>query len=137
MRQTSEERALQVRNTVEQSTQNPTTLFTSTKTILIIILSFIVLQFQYLIFNILTELKPEFRELEWRIRINFISSLCHEINVYITLFLYIWKFSECRMNFYYMFSKLNNKYKPKAESLRMEVYNIVSFEEKTNVISEI
>ena len=137
MRQTREERALQDRNTVEQITQNPTTLFTSTKTILIIILSFIVLQFQYLIFNILTELKPEFRELEWRIRINFISSLCHEINVYITLFLYIWKFSECRMNFYYMFSKLNNKYKPKAESLRMEVYNIVTFEKKTNVISEI
>ena len=137
MRQTREERALQVRNTVEQSTQNSTTLFTSTNTILIIILSFIVLQFPYLIFNILTELKPEFRELKWRIRINFISSLCHEINVYITLFLYIWKLSECRLNFYYMFSKLNNKYKPKAERLRLEVYNIVIFEKNTNVISKL
>ena len=99
MRQTRKERALQVQNTVEQSTHDSKTLFTSTKTILIIILSFIVLQFPYLIFNILTELRPEFRELEWRIRINFISCLCHEINVYITLFLYIWKFSECQMNF--------------------------------------
>ena len=137
IRQTREERALQVQNTVEQSTQNFTTIFTSTKTILIIILSFIVLQFPYLFFNILTELRPEFREIERRKLINSIGSLCHEINVYITLFLYIWKFSECRMNFYYMCSKLDNKYKTKADVLRLEVYNIVAFEKHTNAVSEL
>ena len=134
VRQTREERALQVQNTVQQSTQNSATQFTSTKTILIIILSFIVLQFPYLFFNILTELRPEFREIDRRKIMIFITSLCHEINVYVTLFLYIWKLSECKMHLYYMFSKLNNKYKPKAESLRLEVYNIVTFEKKTNVI---
>ena len=134
VRQTREERALQVQNTVQLSTQNSATQFTSTKTILIIILSFIVLQFPYLFFNILTELRPEFREIDRRKIMIFITSLCHEINVYVTLFLYIWKLSECKMHLYYMFSKLNNKYKPKAESLRLEVYNIVTFEKNTNVI---
>ena len=138
-RHTREERSLQVRNTMEQSTQNsaPSSPLSSSKTILIIILSFIVLQFPYLFFSILTELRPEFRTIEWRQVIHLMCRICHEINVYITLFLYIWKFSECRMNFYYMFSKLNNKYKTKTESLRLEVYNIVTFEKSTNVISEL
>ena len=137
LRQTREERALQVRNTAEQSIQNSITPFASTKTFLIIILSFIVLQFPYLFFSVLAELGSEFRQIDWRIMMSLISSLCHEINVYVTLFLYIWKFSECRMNFYYMFSKLNNKYKTKAENLRLEVYNIVTFEKNINVISDI
>ena len=133
-RHTSEERALQVTSTVEQSNHkpSPSTRSTSTKTILVIIMSFIALQFPYLAFSILRELRPEFRQIERRKIMHFISSLCHEINVYVTLFLYIWKFSEVRMNFYYMFSNLNNSYKRKAEKLRLEIYNIVTFEKNTN-----
>ena len=129
-RHTREERVIQARNAVEQNTNkiSSKTQLASTKTILIIIFSSVILQSPYLFASILTECLPEIRQFEWRERINLIVRICHELNAYVTLFLYIWRFPECRMNFYYMFSKISNTYRTKGETLRMEVFNIVTFD---------
>ena len=112
-------------STPRASTKNPRA---STKTILIIIFSFIVLQSSYLFATIFFQLRHDLRQVKWRTITHIIFYICYELNTFVTLFLYIWRFPECRINFYYMFAKTNNKYREKAESLRMEVFNIVTFE---------
>ena len=132
-----EVRALNVKTTAENDKQNASTSIprastktprASTKAILIIIFSFIVLQSPYLFATIFFALRQDLQQIKWRTITHIIFYICHELNTFVTLFLYIWKFPECRMNFYYMFSKINNKYRENAESLRMEVFNIVTFE---------
>ena len=73
-RHTREERAVQTRNSVEQNTNkiSSKTQLASTKTILIIIFSSVILQSPYLFASILTECLPEIRQFEWRERINLI-----------------------------------------------------------------
>ena len=129
--------ALNVINTAGNDTQNASTSTphaststprASTKTILIIIFSFIVLQSPYLFATICFQLIQDLQQMKWRTITHIIFYICHELNTFVTLFLYVWRFPECRMNFYYMFAKTNNKCREKAESLRIEVFNIVTFE---------
>ena len=103
---------------------------TITNTILIIILSFLILQSPYLIVIIITELIPESQHHNWRAISQIMCYICHEINTFVTLFHYIWWFPECRMTFYHMFSRVSQRCRTKAEILRIEVYNIVTFERK-------
>ena len=64
-----------------------------------------------------------------------IGYICHELDIIVTLFHYIWRFPECRMNFYQMFSRVNQRFRTKAQTLRIEVFNIVTFESKDNEYS--
>ena len=118
--------------TDNSKTKHPTTTASSaiTNTILIIILTFLFLQAPYLIIILIKELIPVTQDYKWRIVFQVVGYICHELNIIVTLFNYIWKFPECRLNFYQMFSRMSRRFEAKAESLRLEVYNIVTFDRK-------
>ena len=101
-------------------------------TILIIVFSFLILQFPYLVMSTMFELKPHLKHQKWRVYLQTTCYICHELNTFVTLYLYIWRFPECRMHFYNMISKINNKYRQRAEELRLEVFNIVTFEKSNH-----
>ena len=133
-------RALNVKSMItatENDAQNvsESTPRQSIPTILIIILSFLVLQSPYLITFITFELQPDLKLHKWRVLLQITCYLCHELDTFVTLYLYIWRFSECKMHFYLMFSKINGKYREKAETLRIQVFNIVTFERNNPNIS--
>ena len=116
---------------------NPlSTPFPSTKIILTIILSFIVLQFPYIFSTAIYELRSDMQQRIWRVIFQFVSYICLELNTFVTLYLYIWRIQECRMQFYQMFSHVSNRYREKAEALRIEVFNIVTFERHSNYNTE-
>ena len=107
----------------------------STNIILAIILSFIILQSPILINFIIFELRPDLQLQQVRTTFHMIIFIFGEINTFIILYLYVWRFKECRMNFYRMLSKLSDRYRAKAEALRIEVFNIVTFskDDETNI----
>ena len=122
-------RALDVKSTFTTDKNKSTGYAASPRpTILFIVLSFIVLQSPYLINIIIFELRPDWKLQKWRVLLQITCYLCHELDTFVTLYLYIWKFPECKMHFYHMFSKINGKYSAKAEALRIDVFNIVTFE---------
>ena len=97
----------------------------STKTVAVIILAFIVFQAPMYFHSIVLELKPEFRQHRLRVLFQIFDYVGVQLNTYTTLYLYIWKFKECKMHFYFMLSKFNKKFKAKADALHIEVFNIV------------
>ena len=58
------------------------------------------------------------------------SFIVGEINIYIILYIYIWRLKECKMNFYRMFSKVSARFQDKAEALRMDVFKIVKYDKE-------
>ena len=103
--------------------------------ILIIVLSFFILQSPYLITIIAFEVRPDLRLQKWRVYLQTVSYFCHELNTYLTVYLYIWRFPECKMHFYKMLSKISERFAGKAEALRLHVFNIVTFERKSHAVS--
>ena len=97
------------------------------KMILPIVLSFIVLQSPHILTTIILELKPDTQHRDFRILFHIVYNFCLVLNTYVTLYLYVWRFPECRMTFYDMFSKINIRYKEKADALRIEIFSIVTF----------
>ena len=97
------------------------------KMILPIVLSFILLQSPYILTTIVLELKPDAQQRSFRISFHIVYYICLVLNNYVTLYLYVWKFPECRMTFYHMFAKTNSRYSEKADALRMEIFGIVTF----------
>ena len=102
----------------------------STKTVAIVVLAFLVFQSPMFFHSILLEVKPEFRQHKLRMLLQSFDYVGAELNIYATLYLYIWKFKECKMHFYFMLSKFNEKFKAKADALQIEVFNIVIAENK-------
>ena len=100
----------------------------STNIILTIILSFIILQSPVLMNFLIFELRPDLQLQHVRTMLHTLIFIFGEINTYIILYLYVWRFKECRMNFYRMLSKLSDRYREKSETLRIEVFNIVTFD---------
>ena len=98
----------------------------STNVILVIVLSFIILQSPLVFTILLFELRPDLQEQQLRSLLFCVIFLFGEINTYVVLYFYIWRFEECRMNFYRMLSNTSDRYKDKAEALRIEVFNIVT-----------
>ena len=102
-------------------------------TILIIVFSFLVLQFPYVVMCTMFEIKPHLKHQKWRVYLQTTCYICHELDTFVTLYLYIWRFPECRMHLYNILSKVNRKYRQKAEALRMDVFNVVAFEKSNHV----
>ena len=100
----------------------------ATTTITAIILVFVILQSPIFFHAIIFELRPDFKEHQWRVTLQVVSYIFYEINVYATLYLYIWKFKECKMNFYFLFSKFSSNFRKRAESLRIDLFDIVTLE---------
>ena len=125
--------ALNVKNTLpaEKYEQNASTQtpLPSISMILIIILSFIVLQSPYLFTFIIFEIRQDLKQQKWRVIFQIICYICHELDTFVPVYLYIWRFPECRLHFYHMFSKINNRYRQKAEALRMESKKISNDQE--------
>ena len=103
--------------------------------ILIIVLSFLILQSPYLITIIAFEVRPDLRLQKWRVYLQTISYFCHELDTYLTVYLYIWRFPECKMHFYQILSSISDRYTGKAGALRLHVFNIVTFERKSKTMS--
>ena len=97
----------------------------STKTVLAIILTFIVFQSPLFFHLVIFEWKPELHEHKWRMILQGVDYLGHQLNTYACLYLYIWKFKECRMHLFLMLSKWNKNFLTRATSLRIEVFDIV------------
>ena len=98
----------------------------STKVIVAIILSFIILQSPVLLTVLIFELRPDLQQPQVRSLLFSTIFVFGEINTYFTLYFYVWKFQECRMNFYRMLAKLSDRYRVEAETLHRDVFNIVS-----------
>ena len=102
----------------------------STKTVAVVILAFILFQSPMYLHSILLELKPEFRQHKLRILFQFFDFVGVELNTYATLYLYIWKFKECKMHLFFLMSKLNKTFKARANDLHIEVFDIVTINNK-------
>ena len=105
----------------------------STKVILVIVLSFIMLQSPLVLTILLFELRPDLQEQQLRSVLYIAIFLFSEINTYVVLYFYIWRFRECRMNFYRMLAIISDRYKDKAGALHIEVFNIVTVKTETSV----
>ena len=105
----------------------------STKVILVIVLSFIMLQSPLVLTIFLFELRPDLQEQQLRSFLFGVIFLFSEINTYVVLYFYIWRFRECRMNFYRMLSIISDRYKDKAGALHIEVFNIVTVKTESSV----
>ena len=102
----------------------------STKSVAVVILAFIVFQSPVFIHNILLNITPAFWEQNWRVLFQIIDYIGHQLNTYATLYLYIYKFKECKMNLFFILAKFSKTFKGKADSLRVEVFDIVLTENK-------
>ena len=102
----------------------------STKIVATIILVFLFFQSPMYFHSILLNFNPEFMQQKWRHLLQIFDYVGIELNTYASMYLYIWKFKECKMHFYFMLSKFNKKYKATADDLHIQVYNIVISENK-------
>ena len=108
----------------------------STKTVAVVILTFIVFQSPLYFHCILFNLIPALRQYKWRMLFQLVDYLGVELNTYVTLYLYIWKFKECKMHFFYILSKFNKKFKATADALHIDVFNIVITDYKHRKIAQ-
>ena len=97
----------------------------STRTVLLVILAFIVFESPIFFHLTVLEFVPHFQNHYWRRIFQPVDYLGHQMNIYASLYIYVWKFKECRMHFYFILSRLNRKYFESANALKMEVYDIV------------
>ena len=104
----------------------------STRTVAAVVFAFIVLQSPLFFHLIVFEFKPDLQEQKWRIIFQGIDYLGHQMNTYATLYLYIWKFRECRMYLLFFFSKWNKNLLERANSLRVDVFEIVLKENRAS-----
>ena len=97
----------------------------STKTVAVIILVFIVFQSPIFFHIILMDFKPELWTHRWRMIFQTIDYVGVQLNTYANLYLYICKFKECKLHLFFILAKWNGMFKAKADSLHIEVYDIV------------
>ena len=97
----------------------------STKTVAVVILVFIVFQSPIFFHSILMDFKPELWTHRWRMIFQTIDYVGVQLNTYANLYLYICKFKECKMHLFFILAKCNGMFKAKADSLHIEVYDIV------------
>ena len=100
----------------------------STKTILMVVCAFLCFQSPIFFHSTVFEFMPQLQTHTWRRILLLLDYFGHQLNVYASLYIYIWKFKECRMHFYLILSRLNKKYAEAANTLRIELYDIVTKE---------
>ena len=98
----------------------------STKTILMIIIAFICFYFPIFLHSTVFEYMPQLKTPTWKRIFLFLDYFGHQLNIYASLYIYIWKFKECRMHFYLTLSRFDRKYVEAASALRIEIYGIVT-----------
>ena len=99
--------------------------FSSTRNVMLVIFAFIVLQSPPFLFHIIAfDHIPQLKTPTWRLILQYMDYTAHTMNTYVTLYIYIWKRRECRMQIYLILSRLNKKYLANANSLRLKVYDI-------------
>ena len=108
----------------------------STKTVAAIIFAFFILQAPVFFHAIIFEIRPELKQQNWRIILQAMDYVGYQLNLYATLYLYIWKFKECKMNFYLLFSKCSKRFKQTANDMRIEVYDIVTLERNSDTVTK-
>jgi uncharacterized membrane protein YjgN (DUF898 family) len=114
-----------------QTHHNPESLtsrqFAATKVIIKIVLSFMLLHAPVVIHLIVSESNTSIRHERFRRIFHFLSYVCIQINSFISLRLYVFKFDECKLHLYLMLSCISKKYESKVEKLRVDVYDIVVY----------
>ena len=109
---------------------------TSTKTIAAIISAFIVFQLPMVIHSVIFKIQPSLKHQNWRMILQGMDYIGYQLNVYASLYLYIWKFKECKMHFYLLFSKFSKRFEQVASDMRIEVFNIVVFDKNSTSKSQ-
>ena len=104
----------------------------STKTVAAIICAFVILQSPVFFHTIIFEIRPDLKNQSWRVILAGVDYIGYQLNLYATLYLYIWKFRECKMNFYLLFSKCSKRFKKTANDMRIEVYDIVTLDRNSD-----
>ena len=104
---------------------------TSTKTIAAIISAFIVFQLPMVIHLVIFEIQPSLKHQTWRMILQGMDYIGYQLNVYASLYLYIWKFKECKMHFYLLFSKFSRRFEQVASEMRFDVFNIVVYDKNS------
>ena len=103
----------------------------TTRTVLIVVLSFIIFQlpvfFHVTVLGHIPQLQTQF----WRNTFQGLDYIGHYLDIYASLYIYVWKFKECRMHFYFMISRFNRKFFGKANALKIKIYNVVLKEKCT------
>ena len=86
---------------------------------------------------VLIEFKPELWGHMWRSIFQVLDFVGIQLNTYANLYLYVCKFKECKMRLYFILAKFNGKFKAKADSLYIEVFDIVVLEKKRGDIKAV
>ena len=101
----------------------------ATKTIAAIVLAFIIVQSPIFVHFFIVEVQPSsVQQHNWRIIFQCLDYIGLQLLMYTSLYLYIWKFKECKMQFYLLFSKWCKTFQQKANEMRIEVLDIVVYE---------
>ena len=109
----------------------------STKTVAAVILACILFLSPIFVHVVLIEFKPELWGHKWRSIFQVLDFVGIQLNTYANLYLYVCKFKECKMRFYFILAKFNGKFKAKADSLYIEVFDIVVLEKKRGDIKAV
>ena len=104
------------------------TSLTSTKTIAVLIFAFVILQSPTFSNLVVSEFWPALKKQKWQVMLQYLVYIASHINMYVSLYLYIWKFKECKMKLFQMFSKCSNIFQQRVDTLRIDVYSIVTIE---------
>ena len=108
----------------------------STKAVAAIIFAFIILQSPMFIHTIIFEIQPDLRQHKWRVILQCMDYISYQLNMYASLYLYVWKFKECKMKFYLLFSKCSKRFQQVANDMRIEVFDIVTLERTSDSITK-
>ena len=102
----------------------------STKTVVAIISAFIILQSPMVLHLLIFEIQPNLQQHNWRMLLQGMDYTGYQLNMYASLYLYIWNFKECKMQFYLLFSKFSKRFKQVAKDMKIEVFDSVVYEKK-------
>ena len=100
----------------------------ATKMIAAIIFSFLILQSPPFFHFIIFEIQPNLQQHYWRMVFQGLDYISLQFLMYTILYLYIWTFKECKMQFYLLFSKWCKNFEQIANAMRIEVLDIVVYE---------
>ena len=106
--------------------------FSATKTVVYIVLAFILLHAPLLIHYLMMLVSPDQSEqLPRRLYLLFAFSL-NQLSSFVTLTLYAGKFMEFKMHLYFLLGKRLNRFNKRAQEIRVDVFNIVVSDESSN-----
>lgn len=112
-------------NTVSDTDNISDRQYATTQAIIYVVIAFLILQAPINVHIIVSETSDTIRhELVMRVFLG-ISYLCLQAHSFVNLYLYVGKFKECKMVFYFVLGRFFKSFETRAETLRIDVFDIV------------